>query len=606
MKKISFGKRFRYWLERNMAKGTSSMVKLLLFVVLFMAVLVTVLSLAFHVEGEGKGVLALFWDNLRAAMSTTFPASDSGSLGHIILYTLLGLTGIVFTGMLIGIFSTSMRGKLLALQKENPEILEEGHVVVLGFRTGEYALLDQLMTAAGGEKRTIVVADKMERVDMEQTIRTNMKVPRNIRLVAVNANPEVSAELECCAIPAASRVIVYTRDAGKTVKTYLAVSTLLKDAEKKPEIVTTVDADASAFPDDLLPEKGVSLLHSGNVVARIIAHAATQPGIFAAFLDMIDFDGFEFYFEGMPELYGLPFWKALLTMVNGIAVGIYRDGKTLLNPPPDTVIDRGDLLVVFEEAQGDVKLEDPWKVKRPPQEAMSPGEPIEEVVIFGINESIATVIRELPDNIARIRLAGITAADFGIYLPPGETFLPELVPDYRSTESEENLADMTKNASHLIVLSDRKKGEEEADTGTMMRIMRLRNLKKKLGLRFTITAEMRCENNRKLISESGGEDIVVASDLSAMLLAQVAEDPRRLGLFNELLDERGCEVYLKSAADFGLESGSLTVRELRRRVYACGYIPMGVQTKKKAFRVLDDDVDLKLEEGDCLVLLGEE
>jgi hypothetical protein len=606
LKKTGLRKRFRYWLELHMAKGTSSMVKLLLAVVLFMAAVVTLLVVVFGQQEEGKSVLALFWDNLRAAMSTTFPASDSGSVGHIILYTLLGLTGIVFTGMLIGIFSTSMRGKLLALQTENPELLEEGHVVVLGFRPGEYALLRQLVNAAGGKKRTIAVVEKLERVEMEQTIRTNVKIPKNIRLVAINASPEIAAELSCCAIGDAGTVIIYTREAGRTVKAYLAVNALLKKEKRKPKIVTAVDADASDFPDDLLPRQEVSLLHTGSVVARIIAHAATQPGIFEAFLDIIDFEGYEFYFEGMPELIGMPFWKALLSVNNAVAVGLYREGRVLLNPPPDAVITHGDLLAVFEEKPGDAKLEDRGKVKRPAREPLPPAPPIPEVVIFGLNASAATVIRELPDRIGRIRLAGITPADFDEYLSGEAHASPALVPDYRSTDGEETLAELVENAAHLIVLSDRKKGEEAADTGTLMQIMRLRNLKKRRGLGFTITAEMRCENNRKLISESGAEDIVVASDLSSMMLAQVAEDPRRLSLFNELLDEKGCEIYLKPAAEFGVAGERMPVRELRSRVYAYGYIPLGIRTKDAAFRVLDDDVPLLLEPGDCLVLLGEE
>jgi Trk K+ transport system NAD-binding subunit len=551
-------------------------------------------------------VIALFWDNLRAAMSSGFPASGSGDLLHIVLYTLLGLTGMIFTGMLISIFSTSMRGKLLALQTENPMILEKGHVVVLGFRQGEYSLLNQLMIAAGGKKRTVVVVEAMERTDMEQAIRTNIRVPKNIRLVAINANTESAAELECCAIESASRVVIYTRSAGRTVKTYLAVTAILKDAEKKPKLVTTVDADAADFPDDLLPAGEISLLHSGSVVARIIAHAATQPGIFEAFLEMIDFTGFEFYFEEQQELAGRPFWKAVLTTTNGITVGLYRAGKVMLNPAPDTEILQGDLLVVFEEKPGDAHLEDPESVSRPAKASLPPLQPIPEVVIFGINASIATVIRELPDNILRVRLAGLSPAEFSKYLSGEEGFVPELMPDYRGTETEEALADMVKDASHLIVLSDRQKGEEDADTGTVMQIMRLRNLKKKLGLRFTITAEMRCENNRKLIAESGGEDIVVASDLSSMMLAQVAEDPRRLGLFNDLLDDNGSEVYLKPLVDFRISGAQMTVRELRRHIYGYGYIPVGIRTKEGVFQVLDDNIPLQPRIGDCLVLIGEE
>ncbi len=605
MKKITFGKRFRYWLERNMSKGTSSMIKLLLAVVLFMAILVTVLVVVFHLA-DGKNVLALLWDNLRAAMSTTFPASDSGSPLYVVLYTLLGLTGMIYTSMLISIFSTSMRGKLLALQTENPHILEKGHVVVLGFRSGEYALLEQIMISVGGEKRTIVVADVMARVEMEQDIRTNVNVPKNIRLVTINASTEITAELECCNIPSASRIIICNRDAGKTIKTYLAVNALLKDVNQRPKIIAAVDASADAFPKNIVSDGGISILRSSNVVARLIAHSATQPGIFPAFLEMIDFTGFEFYFEEIPDVCGMPYWKVALALVNGIAVGLYREGELLVNPDLDTQILQGDLLVVFEEEQGNAKLDRPEEVTEPVKKNFPPLQPIPEVAILGVNESLPTVIQELPDNVERIRLAGLTPSEFEEYFPKRESFASEIIPDYRIADSEETLRDMVKDATHLIVLSDPKKSDEDADTDTMVRIIRLRNLKKKLGLHFSITAEMRCENNRKLIAESGSEDVVVASDMSAMMLAQVAEDPRRLALFNELLDEQGCEVYLKPLADFGISETKMTVREFRRQIYAHGYTPLGIRTLEGYFQVLDDNVPIQPRRGDSLVLIGEE
>ena len=107
-----------------MASGTASMVKLLLTLVLTAVIFVTALVLLFHLQADGKSAIAVFWDNLRSAMSSSFPSSDSGSLLYILLYTLLGLTGMVFTGMLIGIFSSTIRGRIIALQEENPEIIE--------------------------------------------------------------------------------------------------------------------------------------------------------------------------------------------------------------------------------------------------------------------------------------------------------------------------------------------------------------------------------------------------------------------------------------------------------------------------------------------------
>ena len=173
MGKPSFKKRFRYWLDRRMAKGTASMVKLLLIMVLTAVIFVTILVVTFHLQKDSKPIIAIFWDNLRSAMSSSFPSSDSGSLLYIVLYTLLGLTGMVFTGMLIGIFSSAMRGKVIALQEDNPEIIEKGHTVILGFRIGEYALLNELIKSTEGERRTIVVVEDMKRQDMEQAIRNN-------------------------------------------------------------------------------------------------------------------------------------------------------------------------------------------------------------------------------------------------------------------------------------------------------------------------------------------------------------------------------------------------------------------------------------------------
>ena len=582
------------------------MVKLLLAAVLFMVILVTALVLLFHLQKEGKQPLAVFWDNLRSAMSSSFPASDSGNLLYIILYTLLGLTGMIFTGMLIGIFSTSMRGKLLELQKENPEILEEGHMVVLGFRRGEYALLAELMEAAHGKKQTIVVAEQMERMEMEKAIRMNVKVPKNISLITINADTESAAALQCCGIDRTSRIIVNTRETGRTVKTFLAVNIILRNSETRPKIVTTVDADASAFPEDLLSDENVSMLHSANVVARIVAHAATQTGIFDAFLDMIDFENFEFYFETKEEMYGLPFWKAILSGTNGIVTGLFRDGKALLNPAPETVILQGDLLVVFEENPGDIRFIEPEKVTMPVFLPAPEPEPVPEVVIFGGGKALTTVLRELPDHVERIKIIGTTEEDVERHLPKKKEECPsEIVTDARSTSSQANLKDMVKEAAHVIVLSDRKKKEEEADTETMVRIMRLRNIKKQFGYPFTITAEMRCENNRKLIAGGEREDFVVATDLSAMMLAQISDDTRRISLFNELLDEGGSEVYLKPAADMKVTGERMSARELRRRVYQYGYITVGIRTEEEPFRVLDDNAAVLLNSDDRLILIGE-
>ncbi|MBO4818949.1 MAG: hypothetical protein J5528_02315, partial [Firmicutes bacterium] len=150
--------------------------------------------------------------------------------------------------------------------------------------------------------------------------------------------------------------------------------------------------------------------------------------------------------------------------------------------------------------------------------------------------------------------------------------------------------------------------EEDADTETMLRIIRLRDIKKKLDLPFTITAEIRCENNRKLINSEDSEDFIVATDLSSMMLAQITEDPRRVSLFNDILDEGGSEIYLKPASDFGLAGSEMGITELRRKLYAFGYILLGIRTDNEAFKMVSDDapVSIMISEKDRFILIGEE
>lgn len=607
MKKTTFKKRLRYWLDLRMAKGTASMVKLLLTTVLASVLFVTAMVLAFHLYAEGKSPIAVFWDNLRSAMSSSFPSSESGSLLYIVLYTLLGLTGMIFTGMLIGIFSSTMRGKIIALQQENPEIIEEGHTVILGFRIGEYALLKEMIESTEKDKRTIVVVENMERQDMEQAIRKNLSVPRNIRLTAIKADTTSPNALRCCAIPDCATLIVHTRDKGRTIKTLLAVEILLMDSSRRPTIISSVDTNAEIFSREMLKENGITMLHSGDIIARIIAHSTTQTGIYEALLDMINFVNFEFYFENRPELEGLSFGQAVLAGRKGIVVGLYRDDQALINPPADTPILKSDRLITFEEEPRDLILDAPESREMPEAVEPLPLKPIHEVVVFGINASIVTILHELPDNIEQIRLIGLSASDKSLYIPEDEEFVSTLVPDYRSTESDRNLADMVRNTAHVCILSDRRKKEEDSDTDTMLRIIRLRNIKKKYNLSFTITAEMRCENNRNLITSEESEDFIVATDLSSMMLSQVSADIRRAPVFTELLDEEGSEAYLKPARDFGLVGQELSYEELLKRVYATGGILMGVRTKDNPFwTIAASTTPITLADGDQLIIIGEE
>ena len=90
-----------------------------------------------------------------------------------------------------------------------------------------------------------------------------------------------------------------------------------------------------------------------------------------------------------------------------------------------------------------------------------------------------------------------------------------------------------------------------------------------------------------------------------MIVAQLAESPGLIGVFREILSNRGNELYLKNAGLLGL-TGRHTVRGLRRTMLRQGYILMGLLDAGGQSRFdLGLDETLDLSDEDCLIVLGE-
>ena len=118
---------------------------------------------------------------------------------------------------------------------------------------------------------------------------------------------------------------------------------------------------------------------------------------------------------------------------------------------------------------------------------------------------------------------------------------------------------------------------------------------------------MRRENNQSLIENDDKTDFVVASNMSSLLLAQLAESPELLGAFRELLSNTGNELYLKEASVFGLQ-GTLTTAEIRQTTLQHGYLFMGYIKEGAAKSIFNPRLldSITLNPEDELIVIGEE
>ena len=161
MKKPTLRERLSYWFDKRMSRGSLSLIKLLAIVSL---VVVLVVSFVIFVCGfnEDGGFRSALWNSIATTINAWMPYFDEGSPGYLILTAAAALVGLLLTSILIGIISSAIEEKVNSLKRGTSNVLESGHIVVLGFYPGEYTLLRELVLAAGNENACIVVVSDTE------------------------------------------------------------------------------------------------------------------------------------------------------------------------------------------------------------------------------------------------------------------------------------------------------------------------------------------------------------------------------------------------------------------------------------------------------------
>ncbi len=613
MKKPNRKERFQYWFDNHIAKGTKSMVWMLSIVTAFVIVALAGTEILFQLR-EDSGFFSTLWDSLAYTVNAEIPSSEDGTVGYILLAAVGGLVGLFFTSVLIGIISSSIEEKLALLKKGNSIVLEQNHIVILGFTPGEYALLSQLVLAEAGNKSCLVIADNIERDEMERLIQENISIPKGLRIICRNANICDPNSLHICSIPSCKAVVVNVLEDSRTAKALLAVSAIINQndsIQKNISVISAVSRSELMLPQYTLEKSSIIMLQTHDLIARIIAHSCTQPGLSEAFLDVFNFEGSELYFRQLPDMEGKTFGE-LIGKVNGaVPVGISHADTVLLNPPCDQTVLPGDALLLFAENSTAGYIESKSLRCAPIENQNVDPTPISgKVVVIGCNEVLGTLLKELPESIEDVVIANVTEADREIIDSLYNKQNRQLSIFPGNISSEEVLEGLVCRADFVVLLSDYDIDAEQADLQSIYLLLNLRDIKYRLGLSFTITAEMRRESNHNLVAAGDPTDFIIASDIVSMILAQLTKTPMLYPVFQELLSNSGNELYLRSAKAFGCAAKEYTVQELRLAAFSRGYILVGylkVRGNSRAILLnppLEDSVVLA--PNDSLVVLGKQ
>ena len=640
MKKASFGQRLRYAFDNTMARGPAALIAWLAVLSLMVIAVATAVVIALRISpadaAEAPGPHEVAWMSLMRTLDPGTMGGDEG-WGFRVVMLLVTLGGIFIVSTLIGVVITGMEAKIEQLRKGRSFVMERDHTLILGWSSKIHTIISELTIANENRKkpRIVILADK-DKVEMEDEVRDKVPNLRNTRVICRRGNPNEMSDLHIANPFEARSIIILAHEHGgaaghasvnadsQTIKTILAIT---NNPDRRPEpyhIVAEMRDKKNLEVAKMVGKDEVELILSDDLVARIMVQTCRQSGLSGVYLELMDFDGAEIYFNEEPLLVGKTFGDSLTAYKDSAVIGMQTpDGAVRVNPPMETVIEKGaKIIAITEDDDTLVPSKEPPAVdasamRRPKKLPPRP----ERILLLGWNHRASTIVRELNSYVARGSVVKVVA-NVNVPQPKVAAFaaaLKNLTFDFQQGDTTNRaLLDRldVRSYDHIILLCyEQQHDPQEADAQTLITLLHLRDISDRGGTQLNIVSEMLDMRNRELAEVTKADDFIVSDKLISLLMSQVSENKYLMRVFEDLFDADGSEVYLKPASDYvatGVPVTFYTVVESARQrgEIAIGYRIVALAHEVgKAYGVKVNPVKgepITFAEGDRVIVIAED
>lgn len=590
MRSTTLKQRLHYRFDNSLAGGTPSLIAWLAVITAVMVLLATTVLVVMQwapADGEtapavaqeatevapaepvgGFSFLEGTWQSLMRSMDAGTVAGDAAEdSGEGWAYRIWGLAvtfgGIFILSSLIGILTSGLEGKLEELRKGKSFVCEENHTLILGWSSrilrivGELAIANENMV----KPRVVILAEK-DKIEMEDEIRAKATVTGQTKVICRSGSPIDLDDLEIVNPHATKTIIIlspeeYSDPDSQVIKMILAIT---NNPRRRPEpyhIVAELRDPKNIAVAKMIGGDEVEIILPSELISRITVQTSRQTGLSVVYKELLDFGGDEIYFKNEPAVVGKTYAEAIQLFEDSALIGICRGEVTRLNPPMETKIAVGDLIVSIAADDDRIRLNSKPEIDAAVITAAPPSVPApERNLILGWSHKGEVIVEEMDKYVAPGSQLTVVSE-----LAETEAFLSGIAPSLTSLTIT-SLSGDTANRQfldslkltgyqHIILLCYSDTMEiQAADSKTLMTLLHLRDIESKTGEAYSVVSEILDVKNRVLAEVAKADDFIVSDELAGLLLTQVAENKALARVFEDLFDAEGSEIYLKSAADY--------------------------------------------------------
>lgn len=500
---------------------------------------------------------------------------------------LITIASLVTGGAMFAFITANTSKKLTELKRGKGPVVESGHVMIFGWGPQVYSILQQLDVANENNPGTAVILAPTPQETMVDEIKNRVGKLKHTKVITRSVEPSNPKVLPDMSIATAKSIIVLaTKGTSGTVTGVLsALSNLAPDS--KTTVIADVN-DTSAANALMRSGQGrVVTVESQELIAQVTAHACRQPGLAAIYLDLLDFEGNEMYYQPAGEAAGKMFGEALLAYQNASLIGLRRaDGAVWLYPPMNTVISNDDYVIAIAEDDDRII----WSNPRPELDSFGPQTALfaahkpapSQTLVIGWNSMAKKVLREIGDYatpgsaaLVMAQTARVTSDELKDLSTPNMQVITRA---YDGSFNELAAALPGSQFDQVIIFGYRgKTASADADAQTLLSLLAVNTLKQwgAFGYgRARIIAEILDSNNVELARVVAIEDLVVSDRLTSLMMTQLSQSPHLSPIFQQLFGPGG--VYLSAKPiNYYVTSGEVSYAELVAAGRARGEVIIG-------------------------------
>lgn len=568
--KPSLRERIQYAFDKTLSRGPSALIGWLAIATFLLIAVATVAVLLFHGIPQGSNLFDVFWNILSQAL-TPNPVDAGNPLQYLIVMFFVTIGSLFMVSILIGILNNEIENRVDALRRGRSKVLENDHTVILGWSPQVFTIVSELVIANENRKQgaaIAILADK-DKVEMEEEMRTRLPNLKNTRVICRSGSPIDPTDIEIVSPHTARSIIILPPSVPEgndpdnyVIKSVLALTNNPKRREEPYHVVTQVREPETLNVLRMVGHKDhIQPVLTNDLIARVVAQTSRQSGLSVVYTELMNFEGDEIYFSGLPAaLVGKTYADALFMYEDSAVMGIQRaDGTILMNPPMDSDLRSGDRLFALSADDDTIRPSgmDSFRIDEAlicagqTAQKASP----EKCLILGWNRSGATIICELDQYVARGSQVLVCCNAPGVEKQIKEGCgkpVNQKVGILEGETSDRGLLEKVHvmEFDHVIVLANSGLEPQEADAKTLVTLLHLRDIAERDQTPFSIVSEMLDLRNRELAEVAGVDDFIVSEHLVSLMMAQLSEDADLFDIFTDIFDPEGSEIYLKPVSDY--------------------------------------------------------